>query len=214
MMTRPLFTACRLRPGLLPVLLLAACASPKVQLDRAGAPLQGPIAIGESRGVVTGECAMGFAYRGYCDLMFEDLHGRRVDGHRIAAELDRKASTLAPLARWMKPVEGGMDSELPYDLFLLTITPEVVLAVPRGKPRQPRCWSVYEAGCIQSMGFRAHAYWYRTPPRMHPGSFWFSRAANGPQMIETVDAEVVIAVDRAVVRLKPNQGNWRVIREK
>ncbi|MBL8387362.1 MAG: hypothetical protein JNK17_04045 [Hydrogenophaga sp.] len=153
-------------------------------------------------------------YWNYCDLLFEDLNGRRVDGHRIRSELDRIASALPPLSRWVKPVEGHDDSELPYDMHLLTISPAVVLVVPREAKRPLNCPSVYHDGCIQSEAFRAHSYWYRSSPAVRAGSFWFSPAQPGMNPINESAAENVIAVDRALLRLTAIRGEWRVIRDK
>jgi hypothetical protein len=196
------------------VLLLVGCAYPKPQLDRGGLPVLGPIVLGEERRPVTGDCRQIFMYAGTCDLLFEDLKGRRVDGHRLRSELDQKASALRPLANWVRPVELGRDSELPYDLYLLTISPEIVLAVPRGSERRKNCPSVYQDGCIQSRSFGGSSYWYRQKPKVHPGSFWFNQATPSPQWIESSASDVVISIDRAVVRLTRTQDEWRVVRER
>ncbi len=196
------------------VLVLSGCAYPAPQVDRNGLPIPGPIAIGDSRRPVTGGCGQVLPYWGYCDLLLEDQHGRRLDGHRIRSELDRIASRLPPLSQWVRPVEGHDESELPYDMHLLTISPAVVLVVPREAKRHRNCPSVYHDGCIQSEVFRAHSYWYRSSPKVRAGSFWFSPAQPGVNPISETAAENVITVDRAVVRLTSIQGEWQVIRDK
>lgn len=163
---------------------------------------------------IAGGCRQSFMYSGTCDLLFEDLNGRRVDGRHIASELDRTAATFPLLAKWLNSVEGGKDSELPYDMYLLTISPEIVLVVPRGHDRRKSCPSVYQDGCIQSMAFRAQSYWYQAAPKIRPGSFWFSQKTGRLQPIETEEADVVISIDRAVVRLTPAKGTWKVFRDK
>ena len=200
--------------GNLCVLVLAGCAYPAPQVDRNGSPVLGPIAVGDTRRPVTGSCRQTLPYWGHCDLLLEDHNGRRMDGHRIRSELDRIASRLPPLSQWVRPVEGPNESELPYDMHLLTISPAVVLVVPRETERPRNCPSIYHDGCIQSEAFRAHSYWYRSSPKVRAGSFWFSSAQPGVNPINEAAAENVIAADRAVLRLAAIQGEWRVIREK
>lgn len=195
------------------VVVLAGCAYPAPQTDKAGGPIPGPITIGDSRRPISGGCGQVMPYWGYCDLLFEDLRGRRVNGNRIRDEMDRIASSLPPLSRWVAPVEGRRDSELPYDMHLLTISPEVVLVVPREVRRRSNCPSMYQDGCIQSKAFRAHSYWYRSSPKVRSGSFWFSPSQPAVNPINEA-AETVIAVDGAALRLTAVQGEWRVIREK
>lgn len=187
--------------GVLCMVVLAGCAYPAPQVDRNGLPILGPIAIGESRRPVTGSCGDVLPYWSYCDLLLEDQHGRRLDGHRIRSELDRIASKLPPLSKWVRPVEGHEESELPYDMHLLTISPAVVLAVPRDTKQPRNCPSIYHDGCIQSEAFRAHSYWYRSSPKVRAGSFWFSTEQPSVNPINEAVPENVIAVDRAVVRL-------------
>lgn len=196
------------------VLVLAGCAYPAPQLDRNGLPVLGPIAIGDARRPVTGSCRQTLPYWGHCDLLLEDQHGRRLDGHRIRSELDWIASKLSPLSQWVRPVEGHVESELPYDMHLLTISPAVVLVVPRETKKQRNCPSIYHDGCIQSDAFRAHSYWYRSSPKVRAGSFWFSPEQPSVNPINEAAAENVIAVDRAVIRLTSVQGEWRVVRDK
>lgn len=195
------------------VLVLAGCAYPAPQVDRNGLPVLGPIVVGDSRRPVTGSCRQTLPYWGHCDLLLEDRHGRRLDGHRIRSELDRIASRLPPFSQWVRPVEGPDESELPYDMHLLTISPAVVLAVPRETKRPRNCPSIYHDGCIQSEAFRAHSYWYRSSPKIRAGSFWFSPEQPSVNPINEAVPENVIAVDRAVVRLTSVQGEWRVVRD-
>jgi hypothetical protein len=196
------------------VVMLVGCAHPTPLSDKTGLPIDGPIAIGDLRKPIAGACGTYTMYWGYCDLIFEDKNGRNVDAFRIRTELDRIAANHTSLSKWVRSVEGDKESELPYDMYLLTISPEIVLVVPREIKRQKNCPSVYQNGCIQSKSFRAHSYWYNTPPNIRSGSFWFSPSQSGMNEINTIDSEAVISFNDTVVKLSPNQGQWRVFREK
>lgn len=193
---------------------LAACTHPVAKHDRTGLSIPGPVAIGESRRPIAGGCRQHMGPWSTCNVIFEDQHGHQVDAHRMAASLDRTAAAIPQLAPWVRRVEGNSDSELPYEFHLLTISPDIVLVIPRAPGRPQSCGSVYQDGCVQSMGFRAHSYWYRSPPPVRSGSFWFSSAQPVPTPISAADGDITISVENAVVRLTPVEGHWRVFRVK
>jgi hypothetical protein len=194
---------------LLVAMSLAGCVYPPAKDMRTGADLLGPVAIGTIRQPVLGGCRNTFMYSGTCDLIFTDLHGRRVDGHRVARELDQTAKQIAPLAELVGRLrERG--SVFPYELHLLTITPAVVLAVPTSAPRTV-CGSVYDGGCIQVGGL---PYWYRTDPPIRQGSFWYVANGERHHPIDAKSGRVQIAIDGTVVDLVADGAGWVVRRAK
>lgn len=197
-------------------LIAAACVSgcvyPPAKDGRTGAELLGPISMGTTRQPVMGGCNTTFMYSGGCDLIFTDHFGRRVDGHRLARELDQTAKQIEPLTPWLSKSLNDL-SRLPYDLYLLTISPAVVLAVPSGSSRVS-CSSVYDQGCIQSQGFRGQAYWYRKAPTVRAGSFWYAVDVDKHHQIDTRLGKVEITTSGAVLELAADGESWTVRRTK
>jgi hypothetical protein len=192
---------------------LCGCTYPPVKDRRTGAELVGPISMGTSRLPVVGGCqSPTYFAAGNCDLIFTDVHGRRVDGHRLARELDQTAKQITPLAGWLSRSLDD-ESKLPYELHLLTISPALVLAVPVSS-RRVRCSTVYDQGCIQSQGFRGQAYWYRTAPPIVPGSFWYVADGGRSYPLEAQSGRVEIAVSGAVIELLAEGELWTVRRVK
>jgi hypothetical protein len=191
---------------------VSGCVYPPAKVGRTGAELLGPISIGTTRQPLVGGCYTTFMYSGGCDLIFTDRFGRHVDGHRLARELDQTAKQIEPLAPWLsKSLDDS--SKLPYELYLLTISPAVVLAVPHGASRTS-CSSVYDQGCIQSQSFRAQAYWYRKAPTIRAGSFWYVVDGDKHHQIDARLGKVEITTNGAVLELTADGDTWTVRRTK
>ena len=188
---------------------LVGCAYPVAREQRSGEPYLGPITIGTTREPVEGGCNATFMNMGSCGLMFTDRKGYRVNGFRLAARLDETAFQFEPFGKWKAPTgEGKGDSKLPYDFYLLTISPAIVLAVPRPTKWTKGCGSLFHEGCIQSMGFGGRGYWYRTPPPISQGSFWFVEQGRQYSPIDTTATTIKIETDGAVVELNSSGETW------
>jgi len=194
---------------------LVGCTYPIVKEQHSGEPYLGPITTGTTRQPVQGGCNSYGMYMGSCDLIFTDRKGSHVDGFRLAARLDETAFQFEPFEKWKAPTgQGKGDSKLPYDFYLLTISPAIVLAVPRPTKWIKGCGSVFDQGCIQSMGFGGRAYWYRTQPPIRQGSFWFVEQGRQYFPIESTAITVRIESDGAVVELNSNGETWNFQRTK
>lgn len=198
--------------ALVAAVCVSGCVYPPAKDGRTGAELLGPISMGTTRQPVVGGCYTTFMYSGGCDLIFTDRFGRHVDGHRLANELDQTAKHIGPLAPWLSRSLND-SSKLPYDLYLLTISPAIVLAVPLGASRTS-CSSVYDQGCIQSQGFRGQAYWYRNAPAIRTGSFWYSVDGDKHHQIDVGLGRVEITTGGAVLELVADGNIWTVRRTK
>jgi hypothetical protein len=191
---------------------VSGCAYPPAKDGRTGAELPGPISMGTTRQPVAGGCYTTIMLSGGCDLIFTDRFGRQVDGHRLARELDHTAKQIGPLAPWLRKSLND-SSKLPYELYLLTISPAIVLAVPPGVfPNS--CSSVYGQGCIQSQGFLGQAYWYRKAPTIRAGSFWYAADGVEHHPIDGRLGKVEITTSGAVLELAADGDSWTVRRTK
>lgn len=191
---------------------ISSCVYLPAKDQYTGAEYLGPIVVGKDRRSVLGNCHQTFMYSGTCDLVFIDHRGSHIDGFQLARELDQTGKHVASMAPWLSKSLGD-ESKLPYDLYLLTISPAIVLAVPVAPPHI-QCGSVYAQGCIQSQGFRGKAYWYRVPPPIRAGSFWYVEGGDEQFSIDVQSEAVDISAKGAVIELSATDGIWSIVRKK
>ena len=102
----------------------------------------GPLIVNGKRPSILGGCYTNWAtYGGGCDLLFVDSNGHQQHAYRIANELDAFGAKLEPMKPWVK-LDYQRTKSLPYEMFLLTISPEIVLIVPREKDPIKSCGAV------------------------------------------------------------------------
>ena len=149
-------------------------------------------------------------------IAVEDHRGRKLEtGDDISEVVDAYLTSLPPLAKWAPDSRGNRKSgvgRIPFNLHLLTISPIVVLAVPRapGDGREP-CNGGRD-GCIVSRALQEH-FFYRTSPPVRRGSFIFSPDLKITQRdVSTSEASLSIPLGSSALELTAAAGYWRVSR--
>lgn len=139
----------------------------------------GPQLFWLNRAAVVTRCAAvsGFMSRGPCEYAFVDHRGQKVLWTDVQNAIDEYLPKVALLAPWVGARPGAL-SRSPYELHILTISPIVVLAVPRRDPspfEDDYCGGeIYKNGCIPTRKMPLGSYWYQRDPLIGAGSFWFS----------------------------------------
>lgn len=149
-----------------------------------------------------------------CAYAFIDSRGDKVDILQLVQRLDRRAEQVPELKQWVgRGNRNYRPDSFPYKLHLLTVSPAIVLAVPRtdGTPAG-LCWTLLFEGCAQSHAFSGNGYWFRESPRVVPGSFWFSLDSRGTNELVGGQKEVEISHEGALLRLSDGGETWRVVR--
>jgi len=162
---------------------LIACAVPGILWETT--KWEGPLIEGNKRAAVVQRCDLG--PRGisdvtFCDRAFVDHNGTKVDVTRdVRDAIDSSLSKVEPFVPWVKvPKPYGSPSapergRLPYRLHILTISPLIVLAVPRDKDDTDYCaGNVFVEGCLPTAKLSLEPYWWKRGPKVRAGSFWFS----------------------------------------
>ncbi len=209
-------------------LIAAGCASYHPWIVLTFPPLSGPIPgalnIGDARPPIQTRCEIAYNTYSKCDYAFIDSDGKRIDifGELMVA-LDAHAERTAELKPWVNKIdmENPPDpSRVPYKMFLLSISPAIVLATPirpsRSEYYKTHCSTLLFKGCIQSQGFRGSAYWFHESPPIVDGSFWFT--SDEPQgavhYLKKGEAAHEITVGQAMLRLVQADTRWSVQRVK
>jgi hypothetical protein len=205
------------------VLVLGGCGAPGLvwrQADING-DVVGVLNVGNTRLPVQQRCGtprfMSPVTAPVCAYAFVDSNGRRVDIFDLRDRIDAIAETLPQLHPWINKVGDRKDEKLfPFRMYLLTVSPAIVLIVPRPQSeRYEPCGFLLRTGCIQSQSFRGNSYWFRGNPSIHEGAFWFNADERGPLvLVPSTQEAVLVASGGASVRLVPSNGQWTVSRDK
>lgn len=206
--------------------LLCSCAVPGAFWT--DTPWQGPLILGDQRARVQQRCDLTqefMAESTRCDHAFIDQTGNRVDvttevRDPIDEYLDR-VPELAPYAARRRTESKGWESgkASPFRIYVLTISPVVVLAVPRANNQEDYderyCTAkIYDRGCLPTSRLASSPYWYKGAPRVRAGSFWFSPALQGGSVAVPDNAsEYTIEVGKERVLLRGDGMYWKVTRE-
>ncbi len=201
------------------VLFLAGCGAPGLVWHEAS--IIGALNVGNARPPVQARCGaapfMSGSSAPTCAYAFVDSAGRRVDIFDLRDRIDAIAETLPQLRPWVNKVGDRKDERLfPYRMYLLTVSPAIVLVVPRAQSENHEpCGFLLRTGCIQSQSFRGNSYWFRGSPSMQPGAFWFNADDGVPTgSIPNVETKVTITSGDASLSLLPSNGQWLVSRYK
>jgi len=123
---------------------------------------------------------------------------------------------VPPLAKWAPDGRGNRKAGSPqfvYNLYLLTISPIVVLAVPKVQgDRREQCNGGRD-GCIVSRALDVDFY-YRSLPPIRTGSFLFSPDLKIPyRELPASEARISLSVGASVLELNAEAGKWRISRD-
>ncbi len=209
--------------------VLSACTSlaPWETLSFSGInSVVGALNAGDTRPNVLRRCVQAMNTYPACDYAFVDSNGDKVNIYDdLVVKLDAHGQEIEDLKPWVLTEKmqlerrGPNPYKFPYKMFLLTITPAIVLVVP-ADPRDDfwskQCSTLLTGGCIQSQGFRGNAYWFRESPRAAEGSFWFTteEPLGSKHSVGLASPIQQIAVGSALVELAQENGRWTVRRKR
>lgn len=185
---------------------------------------QGPVIDGNRSAAVVQSCSampQGLSDVGYCRRAFVDHMGRKVDVSRdVQGVLNAHVINVKEIAPWVAVPQtygsprAARNERLPYRLHILTISPLVVLAVPRDQTDSDYCsGNIFVQGCLPSEKFILEPYWWLRTPKVRPNSFWFT-----PEMPSTVQylpndkQKHTIDLKDSTLVLIAKDGNWEVAR--
>lgn len=180
----------------------------------------GPLLPGNNHAAVVQRCATvgHFMSNGPCELAFVDHRKQKVLWMDVRKAIDEYLPKIAPLAPWLVPNERVSNvPRSPFELHILTISPVVVLAVPRQAPipgADDYCGGpIYQSGCMPTERLRLGSYWYRRNPMIGSGSFWFSPTlSSGVTFLPDNARTYTIELPDSRIELAAHGNEWSIQR--
>ena len=184
-------------------------------------PTAGALNVGGVRPPILANCNRPrlTPYDNPCTYAFADSQGKKVNVlDDLLKSIDASAEKIAQLKPWITKIGSKEDSgrrSYEHKMFLLTISPAIILVVPnKNKWPDDICSTLFLQGCIQSQSFRGNAFWFRGAPKISEDSFWFSpEDVDGKiHAIDSISNATDIRLKEAVVRLTRAGAEWQVER--
>ena len=163
----------------------------------------GPLLMNGERANAYWRCALiRNTSGGPCDVGFMDHRGHVIS----LRELERDIDAYVP----------GLSLSREVRLYVLTISPAVILAVP-GRPRdRAQCLGEdYRTGCFATAATGSIPFQYGPRAEVGEGSFWFvPSSGEGPVQLPRGASSVDIPLADSVIRLSAEGRYWNVLRTK
>jgi hypothetical protein len=185
-------------------------------------PTAGPMGVGGIRHPVLARSRVVVdPYANRLSYAFQDSSGRNINVFAsLLPDLDAYTERIDELKPWVtRPGthEFRQGRNYPFKMFLLTISPAIVLVVPQKiDSSNAHCDTLFLQGCLQSQSFRGSEYWFRGTPKVANGSFWFSPEEKNNKIHRLDETKRVekINVGQSIVELTKIDGEWQVNRIK
>lgn len=197
----------------------------------------GPIIENTTMARYARSCARDLGNYKYCKTAFVDRNGDYLQLKDIRKEIDRFLFKLPPIEPWVQGTSllkrsrysietnyyspsgkrifkayRARSGRVPYSFYILTISPTVVLAVPKAPSIFERCG--VSRDCIHSKQLKDSFYRYSSEPKVSPKSFFFIPSEDiGPVYIPNGSNKYNIQLEDSVIKLRSTGGFWTHTRE-
>lgn len=155
-----------------------------------------------------------------CAVYFKDHLGQVVDSKTIVENIDAYLSNVRPFDKWVTAAKAqqprsAYTAHFPFKLYLLTMSPSVVMAVPAPPGYHANCnGQSLKYGYFTSRLLIPVCYQYFDTPEIANGSFWFSPdSRNGIDYIPDGIDSYTIKVNGATLELAKSGNQWIVVRQ-
>lgn len=205
-------------------LALGGCALPTLFWSETS--FKGPLAWETDRAPVVNSCgSLGpfsdVAGGQSCDWAYVDHAGRKIDATAdVQKLLDDFMPEVSALRPWMKGADGNPNTDgpagnhIPYSFHILTVSPVVLLAVPKDPKDVVYCvGEFFKYGCIPSRRFDFGPYKYLDEIKIAEGAFWISpKLGVRWSPVESDGIGAMIRLPDSDLKLTPQGGIWSVSR--
>ena len=147
-----------------------------------------------------------------CNIAFEDATGQKIEVfHTLIPALDAYLQTIPEYESWPKSAGTPVEVRVPYKLYLLTISPAIVVMVPSPPASLVSCWMDAPAGtCLRSYAAQGNSYDLSTEIPVVKGSRWFALGStNGAPPIPTENATFDFPLKGVTARLVKAGTSWK-----
>jgi len=152
-----------------------------------------------------------------CKIAFEDEAGRKHEiFHDLISELDDLVLRIPEATTWQRTKSSPAAIIVPYKLFLVTISPVIMIAVPAPPAATEPCWSDAPRGnCLRSYVAANNGYSLSTTFPVVAGTRWLSPLRTSSRnFLPTEPVEYNFPLEGVNAKLIRQGDNWRFIRAK
>lgn len=195
--------------------LLAGCVS----FDTSWAPTTGagPYLSGASFARVFQKCEQRLMDgASQCKIAFEDEDGKKHEVfHDLVIELDEQVLRIPEAATWQRTKSFPAEIIVPYKLFLVTIAPTIIIAVPAPPATTEPCWNDAPHGkCLRSYVAANNGYSLSTTFPVIAGTRWLSSLSTSSRNFLPIGpVEYNFPLESVNAKLIRQGDNWQFIRE-
>lgn len=150
-----------------------------------------------------------------CAIAFEDEAGNKLEVfHDLIGQLDGLLLTVPGASGWARTASSPVSIKVPYKLFLVTLSPIVIVAVPAPPSATEPCWVDAPRGdCLRSYLASGNGYSLATTIPIVSGTLWLSPAANSADNLVPVGVdEYRLALKGINAKLLRQGANWTFVR--
>jgi hypothetical protein len=150
-----------------------------------------------------------------CSVAFEDASGRKIEVfNTLVPQLDSALQSLPSFDTWPKANGVPVQIKIPYKLYLVTISPAIIVMVPSPPARLESCWVDAPRGtCLRSYVAFGSGYDLSGEVQYAPGSLWLV-AGRSPQPQPIPDAqEFTFPIQGVVAKLVRQGPVWQFVRQ-
>ncbi|MRW92048.1 hypothetical protein GJ699_18805 [Duganella sp. FT80W] len=152
-----------------------------------------------------------------CRIAFEDEFGNKQEVfHDLVSELDRLVLKIPESNTWGRTRSVPVEVKVPYKLFLVTISPIIIIAVPAPQLKTEACWSDAPRGqCLRSYTAYNNGYSLSNSIPIVDGSVWLSPATTkSVHPIPSGVDEYAFPLDGIDAKLIQEDGIWKFFRKR
>ena len=150
-----------------------------------------------------------------CEVAFEDSAGRKIEVFKtLIPQLDAQLQSLPEFKTWPQSKGLPAQTKIPFKLYLLTISPAIVVMVPSPPAQFEKCWNDAPKGtCLRSYVAFGNGYDLGAEFPVVEGSSWFALGkVSGVRTVPTVGEAYVFPLEGVNARLVRVGSSWRFLR--
>jgi hypothetical protein len=151
-----------------------------------------------------------------CAIAFEDEDGLKHEVfHDLVGELDGLVMKVPGANLWPKTRSYPAELKVPYKLFLVTISPIIIVAVPAPPLQTEHCWvDAPDGKCLRSYIAASNGYSLSTAIPVVEGTVWLSSASAAQgRTIPIQVGEYKFPLDGVDANLIQKDGIWNFFRK-
>jgi hypothetical protein len=146
-----------------------------------------------------------------CEIAFEDANGQKLEVFKtLIPQLDAYLQDLAEYKTWPRTNGIPVQTKIPFKLYLLTISPAIVVLVPDPPDRRETCWRDAPAGnCLRSYVAFGNGYDLSSKFPIVAGSYWYAPGrTKGLQALPVEGSVYALPLENVNAKVVRVESSW------